>query len=486
MSDFGRGGRRRLGFQLLSKRLLLAADWNNPSNAADVNDDDRVSALDALMVINHINAMDAGGQSAPGLGTEFYPDANADGSVTALDALTVINRIASGEGDVGARPDLTLANIQPFPTPADGVVTGLTSFLVEIENEGAPFDEMTPVTTSVTVVGEGITSQQTALLRTDETLDQSLLTIDNRFGELPNGIYDLQFEVAADGVTEDDPDDNVELFEDSLRVVDGTVEFSPLGFDAIVDPVVPPDGDSLLDFAGLRKFEVDEDIEIDLVANDLTIEISTPGPGLIRISTLGLFPDVDVPLSEDLEIEAGGFGNTIIFNSAVIPEDLEIDLRGGGHTVRFVDTLIGDDFDFDGSGGFDTIVMEDFTFVADDVDIETGSGDDILIIRDTSIGDDLEVDMGHGFDAMIIDFASVGDDIDVEMGDGDDNVWASQIFAGDEIEVEGEDEFDILAVDRASIVTQELEVEEFEEEVARTERATIDEVLTALGLPLVV
>ena len=44
----------------LAARRLLAGDWQNPFNRADVNDDGVVSPVDALFVINRINRVGAG------------------------------------------------------------------------------------------------------------------------------------------------------------------------------------------------------------------------------------------------------------------------------------------------------------------------------------------------------------------------------------------------------------------------------------------
>ncbi len=70
-----------------------------PAQPLDVNRDGKVSALDALVIINRINAEEAqgaAGERVPGptLKTEFDYDANGDGKVTALDALNVINYLA--------------------------------------------------------------------------------------------------------------------------------------------------------------------------------------------------------------------------------------------------------------------------------------------------------------------------------------------------------------------------------------------------------
>ena len=77
-------------------QLSVSKRWTNPSNAADVNNDGKVTALDALTLINILNT-DLHAVTTP------YPqgeqanwgmaDVNADGLITVLDALLVITKL---------------------------------------------------------------------------------------------------------------------------------------------------------------------------------------------------------------------------------------------------------------------------------------------------------------------------------------------------------------------------------------------------------
>ncbi|MCA9169979.1 MAG: hypothetical protein KDB23_20025, partial [Planctomycetales bacterium] len=78
----------------------------------DVNHDGLVSPLDALLVINALNAASSSDNSL---------DTNGDGMITAIDALLVINRlnasdsqtsesIQSGEGEADWLRDIAAAN----------------------------------------------------------------------------------------------------------------------------------------------------------------------------------------------------------------------------------------------------------------------------------------------------------------------------------------------------------------------------------------
>jgi len=95
---------RRLGSETLEKRQLLASDVlvaHNYLIAEDVNRDSRVTAIDALSVINQMSRH-GGSQNLAGMSrgdfSKLY-DVSGDNKITALDALRVINAMSrSGEG----------------------------------------------------------------------------------------------------------------------------------------------------------------------------------------------------------------------------------------------------------------------------------------------------------------------------------------------------------------------------------------------------
>ncbi|EMB18999.1 hypothetical protein RE6C_00271 [Rhodopirellula europaea 6C] len=66
--------------------------------AEDVNKDGRVSALDALMIINQLNDQFGNGEPADSSSPQDSLDVNADGRVSALDALTIINTLNRSSG----------------------------------------------------------------------------------------------------------------------------------------------------------------------------------------------------------------------------------------------------------------------------------------------------------------------------------------------------------------------------------------------------
>jgi hypothetical protein len=84
---------------------MLTPLWQNTANPIDVNNDTVESPLDALLVINYLNANLYGGNGAlppaPAVPPPFY-DVNGDDLVAPLDALLVVNFLnarAAGEGE---------------------------------------------------------------------------------------------------------------------------------------------------------------------------------------------------------------------------------------------------------------------------------------------------------------------------------------------------------------------------------------------------
>lgn len=80
--------------------------WHNFANPNDVNNDGRISPIDALQVINLLNSRGPGELEGSGVTAPPYVDVNADGRATAIDALIVINYLnersgGDGEGEGG-------------------------------------------------------------------------------------------------------------------------------------------------------------------------------------------------------------------------------------------------------------------------------------------------------------------------------------------------------------------------------------------------
>lgn len=113
--------RRLLRTENLERRELMAVDGFNPyhnyDEPVDTNYDGYINAIDALIIVNALNAN--GGSkpldtSSPGTGK--FVDVNNDGTMNAIDALNVINFLgAEGEGDFIARMTLSTTDMLGNP-----------------------------------------------------------------------------------------------------------------------------------------------------------------------------------------------------------------------------------------------------------------------------------------------------------------------------------------------------------------------------------
>ncbi|MAI73400.1 MAG: chloroperoxidase [Rhodopirellula sp.] len=99
------GQRRRLQAETLEKRNLLAGNiFHNDLMPEDVNDDGRVSSMDALAIVNRLNQAESrqgrvgdSGSGRPEQQRAAMTDVNDDGESTPLDALQVLNRLRNDQ-----------------------------------------------------------------------------------------------------------------------------------------------------------------------------------------------------------------------------------------------------------------------------------------------------------------------------------------------------------------------------------------------------
>ncbi len=135
--------------------------FTNPSNAYDVNNDGHVSPIDALIVINSLNAGNGGRLNPDGAsgedGYRVYIDVDGDGSLTPLDVLSVVNYINSaprvtapaGEGESPEGAPLVVLNgpsSQPVEVPFEthNTVNSAVASLYVGESETADDDSDEP------------------------------------------------------------------------------------------------------------------------------------------------------------------------------------------------------------------------------------------------------------------------------------------------------------------------------------------------------
>ena len=126
--------KRVLRTEQLESRQMLAGDlispYHNLMTPTDVNNDGYVAPIDALMIINELNARgsynllerpaNASGAEGESSGPIKYYDTNNDGYLTPLDALIVINALhAEGEGE----NDIVRFFIIPYALGTDTPIT---------------------------------------------------------------------------------------------------------------------------------------------------------------------------------------------------------------------------------------------------------------------------------------------------------------------------------------------------------------------------
>jgi len=112
--------RTRLGFEYLESRQLMAAvPMHNASFPVDVDGDNQLSPLDALVLINSINIPSGQGTIAVEGEQVVYTDVDADGSLTPLDVLTVVNALNATAAVIPATPTPVI----PAPAQSDFDIT---------------------------------------------------------------------------------------------------------------------------------------------------------------------------------------------------------------------------------------------------------------------------------------------------------------------------------------------------------------------------
>ena len=100
---------RLLRVEHLEPRQLLNVDWRNPLDGLDVDNDSFISPLDALVIINDLNAN--GSRTLPSVKdpTRAFIDPTGDQNVSPLDVLTIINYLNSNidsRGFLSEQPSL--------------------------------------------------------------------------------------------------------------------------------------------------------------------------------------------------------------------------------------------------------------------------------------------------------------------------------------------------------------------------------------------
>ena len=90
---FGADG-SAIPISIINGSVTIAAPWQNAQDPVDVNDDQVITAIDALFIVNSINDGNSGNLASPEPGQlPPFLDVSGDNVLSALDALIVVNRI---------------------------------------------------------------------------------------------------------------------------------------------------------------------------------------------------------------------------------------------------------------------------------------------------------------------------------------------------------------------------------------------------------
>ncbi|MEO1524374.1 MAG: cadherin-like domain-containing protein [Planctomycetota bacterium] len=275
---------RRLSTQALEQRQLLAGDvdLHNSYFPADVNQDWKLTARDA---VNIINALQRGAEAEAAGDNPFQTDVNNDGTTSALDALMVINQLGAEGEDTPPVVEylLTARDLNDDPLPVEnGIVqvgTGLAnSFFLEVSYEdlrtfGADDGAFTVITdigvsqtdrlrpvlreTQRIIIGEEIrnASSGSLTLTRENSGAQATVTLN----ELANGPSDAIFDAITTDLGYDTADVEVTEFPTPnendfgvqiryIRADDGNVDKDDLTLDANFDVTVPVSFDEFAPF----------------------------------------------------------------------------------------------------------------------------------------------------------------------------------------------------------------------------------------------
>ena len=122
---------RALHIESLEQRLVLASHlvaFQNPLEVNDVNNDDYISPMDALLVINRLNAPDVVQTKVAS-----FLDTSGDRDVSSIDALRVINDLngdVAHANDAALQFDILVGALEAVPTTLQGELGELSVRLI--------------------------------------------------------------------------------------------------------------------------------------------------------------------------------------------------------------------------------------------------------------------------------------------------------------------------------------------------------------------
>ena len=137
--------KRRLVLEQLERREVFAgASLHNSVFPEDVDADNQLSPLDALVVINFLNSDSSSPRSSGEGEASFFPDVDNDGSISPLDALGVINTLNEESSSaaisiapaMAGGPVLTESEVETFLNRASMATTSQDAIIAVVDRAG--------------------------------------------------------------------------------------------------------------------------------------------------------------------------------------------------------------------------------------------------------------------------------------------------------------------------------------------------------------
>jgi uncharacterized protein GlcG (DUF336 family) len=137
--------RRQLFLEQLERREVFAsASLHNSIFPQDVDADNQLSPLDALVVINYLNGESSAPRSSGEGESSFFPDVDNDGSVSPLDALGVINTLNEESSSaaisiapaMAGGPVLSESDVETFLNRAAMATTSQDAIIAVVDRAG--------------------------------------------------------------------------------------------------------------------------------------------------------------------------------------------------------------------------------------------------------------------------------------------------------------------------------------------------------------
>ncbi len=118
--------------------VLGVNDWHNPQMALDVNKSNSVEPLDALIIINFLNEIDATLPAGIVGEPEFFWDTSDDGFVSPIDVLLIVNELNSRNGGSEGEASILRRETSPLLDAGQSLVTPVQPSRLKSRDEFRP------------------------------------------------------------------------------------------------------------------------------------------------------------------------------------------------------------------------------------------------------------------------------------------------------------------------------------------------------------